>query len=390
MALKELLLAAETRAKEAEAQVQEAVSRESAFLEKEKEREQESARVLEEKEAQIWAVEVEQRRAQEEMQRAHAQAAEAASREDMERAQEKEKKMQKDVIRLKKEKEQIAEELEGLRNSFLFQTHHKLSILSQSTSEQATAAMHAATQHAALLSARLEEADLYASSLADQICESQHAKGAKHAARPLLLDAAAWLSAQLSKALEFTRMRVPALRSAAMQTTGRLGALARFSQQAADATDYWILWVPVMLTAFSVWSQWLSAGFRMLGLRVQQTALGAWVLLSLIAFLLDTSASSLLSSSLSPAQLALVHVLFTFQFALCAVLYGASLLIGPQRMVAVVQLVAVGWVLVCYYEQLLLPLLTSAQGAVVGGDTFTRPHIFRSVVSVCAASYLKI
>ena len=381
--LKELLLAAERRAREAEFEVEQAREREREAATREAER----SRLLVEKESALEALEAEQERLTAHLRQTATQATEGMSKEERGRAVEKEREMQKAMIRLKQDKELMAQELQDLRNSFAVKAQTRLESLGERTSDSATEALAYAAEQAAALTARLEKAEAYAAEVTKSLCDSPHAQEAKKAARPLIQRALAAAAAAAAIVMDKARMRVPALRDLVEDTVGKLEDLSRFRSQAAEAADYWLVWCPLVLTVVSLWVQWLAGGLRMLGLRIQQSALVACLSLAGLAFVLESADGGLQEVGMTPAGVALLHVCYLLSLVVCAVVYSLTLLLGPLRMVALVQLAAVAWLIWCYYDQLMSPTLKGKPPVGGNADAFARAHLMRSFVSVFVATW---
>ena len=381
--LKELLLAAERRAREAEFEVEQAREREREAATREAER----SRLLVEKESALEALEAEQERLTAHLRHTATQATEGMSKEERGRAVEKEREMQKAMIRLKQDKELMAQELQDLRNSFAVKAQTRLESLGERTSDSATEALAYAAEQAAALTARLEEAEAYAAEVTKSLCDSPHAQEAKKAARPLIQRALAAAAKAAAIVMDKARMRVPALRDLVEDTVGKLEDLSRFRSQAAEAADYWLVWCPLVLTVVSLWVQWLAGGLRMLGLRIQQSALVACLSLAGLAFVLESADGGLQDVGMTPAGVALLHVCYLLSLVVCAVVYSLTLLLGPLRMVALVQLAAVAWLIWCYYDQLMSPTLKGKPPVGGDADAFARAHLMRSFVSVFFATW---
>ncbi|MGB1593505.1 MAG: hypothetical protein ACPIOQ_12190, partial [Promethearchaeia archaeon] len=350
-------------------------------------REAERSRLLVEKESALEALEAEQERLTAHLRQTATQATEGMSKEERGRAVEKEREMQKAMIRLKQDKELMAQELQDLRNSFAVKAQTRLESLGERTSDSATEALAYAAEQAAALTARLEEAEAYAAELTKSLCDSPHAQEAKKAARPLIQRALAAAAAAAAIVMDKARMRVPALRDLVEDTVGKLEDLSRFRSQAAEAADYWLVWCPLVLTVVSLWVQWLAGGLRMLGLRIQQSALVACLSLAGLAFVLESADGGLQEVGMTPAGVALLHVCYLLSLVVCAVVYSLTLLLGPLRMVALVQLAAVAWLIWCYYDQLMSPTLKGKPPVGENADAFARAHLMRSFVSVFVATW---
>lgn len=114
-----------------------------------------------------------------------------------------------------------------------------------------------------------------------------------------------------------------------MAIVGKMGSYSQFKAEAGEATDYWLLHLPVILSILLFSSVWLSRGLRWFSLRSQQSMLALWASIGLIGWLYNSDGLDLIAADVSGAQLTFFHLACILSYAVTGCAYALCAIVGP-------------------------------------------------------------
>jgi len=290
------------------------------------------------------------------------------------------------VIRLKKEKEELKQQLEETRKSFLFQVQETVVSLGHASTEKAKEVAAQAAELAAMLKSNIGQVDQEVSHQFSKFVSSQHAKRAREATAPVLNSAHSSLSSLLGNFLSLIRFPIPHLRQVVKRSISSSGLFSQYQDEAAAASDYWMLIGPCVGANIILIFSWLNQSVRHLGFRVQLLLLLFWGFLAAISFFYDTMPTVLLANNFSAAQIALIYAIMIAHYMLVVVSYFYVVMRGPSRLLATMQCFLVCWVLISFLNLLLHPLLRRGKES-CSADDFTKAHLMRAFTGMLFATF---
>ena len=134
------------------------------------------------------------------------------------------------------------------------------------------------------------------------------------------------------------RYPLPVLKDAVIAIVGKMGSYSQFKAEAGEATDYWLLHLPIILSILLFSSVWLSKGLRWFCLRSQQSMLALWAIIGLIGWLYNSDGLDLIAADVSRATLTFLHISCILSYAVTACAYALCVVVGPGRQFCVVRL----------------------------------------------------
>mmetsp|Transcript_7556 Transcript_7556/g.11965 ORF Transcript_7556/g.11965 Transcript_7556/m.11965 type:complete len:472 (+) Transcript_7556:24-1439(+) len=404
-ALKAQLAAAEQRAKDAESQLQKMKEREAEKEQEITKKDQELQKALDSQQAASKAIKdassekesLAQAKQEMESKIKSLEAEKAAAAADSEKVSKLEgelhtlkQKLSKEqdardlVLKLRKEKEELKMQLEEERKNIYYQA--KEVWIPQAT-ESLKNFTSSATDTAAKLAEQMQDsvakAEQEVARQLNELEKHEHVESIRSTAKPILQDAKKSASSLLGQGLQSAKYPITALRQHVRNMAGEMGALAKYKEEYAKGSDYWLVFMPLILCYVVAAQLWLKKGFRCFCLRVQQVLFFIWGSVAFCAMILKEDTAALISDSLDPPALVAFHSLVCLQYAVTGVLYLTLFLSGPSRITAVMQSAAVAWVLYSYYTVLLDPMLMhSKAGSLPVPQSFASGHLLRAFFSV--------
>jgi len=297
-----------------------------------------------------------------------------------------EKEAQKLVVKLRQEKEELREQLEDAKNNVYHQAQTVWIPQAQQSLRNLT---EVASTHASKAATTIQEVYSEAESKVmkglDSLDKDERMESVREVAQPWLKEAKKSGSSLWSQMKTQVKYSLPELKEGMRSNVASMGALARYKDDFADATDYWLVILPLLFVYFLICTSWMNKELRHFCLRVQQVLLLVWFTAALLALLQRTNTLLLLSDAFSPAQLVAFHMFGAQHYAIVCAVYALLVLFGPNRFAATLQLGGSAWVLACYYPQLVAPVLADPAAHNALAPTFTTPHFFRLLFSLVLA-----
>lgn len=301
-----------------------------------------------------------------------------------------EKEAQRLVVKLRQEKEELKQQLEEAKNNVY---HQAQTVWIPQAQESFRNLTEVASTHASKAASTIQEvyseAEKEVMKGLDSLDKHEQMETVREAAKP-------WLAEGKNRSLKFwnqmkeqVRYPLPELRDGVRSSVADMGALARYKEEFAEAADYWLVICPLIFVWLLVATSWMNRELRMFCLRVQQLLFGVWFAFALLALLHRTSTLALFADTFTPPQLAAFHMIGALHYAIVCAFYLLCVLFGPNRFAAVLQLGGSAWVLLCYYPQLVAPVLAdpSLHFAPAVAASFTTPHFFRLLFSLVLAFF---